>query len=461
VSACGTRHPTIARLELSAAASSRCNPFTGIALAPPGSWYGVCLVQSLVDIPRAPLPKTGRYVKAGIGAGAIILLTIFLTSLKPAAPSVDRATLFVDSVRRGEMVREVRGPGTLVPEHIRFITALAAGRVDRVLAQPGQRVKPDTPLLELSNPDVQIQALQAEQQLAAARAELVSERTNLENQRLTEAGVVATTRTEYLQAKREAEVAESLGLHGGMSRNDAALAKDKAAEFETRYGIEQQRLVLMTETIDSQLAVQRSQVDRLRAVAEFQQNVLRSLQVRAGDSGVVSDLTLQLGQYVLGGTMLAKVVQPGKLKAVLQIPETQAKDITIGEKAAIDTRNGIVPGHVIRFDPNAINGTVSVDVALEDTVAGMRPDLSVDGTIEIERLEHVLYTGRPAYGQPNSTIGMFKISDDGHYANRVQVQVGRSSVNTIEVMRGLNVRDSVILSDMSQWDNVERVRIKR
>ena len=359
------------------------------------------------------------------------------------------------------MVREVRGPGTLVPEHIRFITALAAGRVDRVLAQPGQRVKPETVLLDLSNPDVQIQALQAEQQLAAARAELVSQRTTLENQRLTQTGLVATTRTEYLQAKREAEVAESLGLHGGMSRNDAALARDKAAELETRYGIEQQRLALMTETIDSQVAVQRSQVDRLRAVAEFQQNVLRSLQVRAGDSGVVSDLTLQLGQYVLGGTMLAKVVQPGKLKAVLQIPETQAKDITIGQKAAIDTRNGIVPGHVIRFDPNAINGTVAVDVALEDTVAGMRPDLSVDGTIEIERLEHVLYTGRPGYGQPNSTIGMFKITDEGHYANRVQVQVGRSSVNTIEVLRGLSARDSVILSDMSQWDNVERVRIKR
>jgi len=217
----------------------------------------------------------------------------------------------------------------------------------------------------------------------------------------------------------------------------------------------------MTETIDSQLAVQRSQVDRLRAVAEFQQNVLRSLQVRAGDSGVVSDLTLQLGQYVLGGTMLAKVVQPGKLKAVLQIPETQAKDVTIGQKAAIDTRNGIIPGHVIRSDPNAINGTVAVDVALEGTAPGARPDLSVDGTIEIERLERVLYTGRPAYGQPNSTIGMFKLTDDGHYATRVQVQVGRSSVNTIEVMRGLNVRDSVILSDMSQGDSVDRVRIKR
>jgi hypothetical protein len=246
-----------------------------------------------------------------------------------------------------------------------------------------------------------------------------------------------------------------------MSRNEVALAKDKAAELETRYSVEQQRLQLMTETIDSQLAVQRSQVDRLRAVAEFQQNVLRSLRVRAGDSGVVSDLTLQLGQYVLAGTMLAKVVQPGKLKAVVQIPETQAKDIAIGQKAAIDTRNGIVPGHVIRFDPNAINGTVAVDVALEDTVAGMRPDLSVDGTIEIERLEHVLYTGRPAYGQPNSTIGMFKLTEDGRYATLVQVQVGRSSVNTIEIQRGLSARDSVILSDMSQWDKVERVKIKR
>jgi len=390
-----------------------------------------------------------------------VLLTVFLTSLKPAAPTVDRGTLWVDSVRRGEMVREVRGPGTLVPEHVRFITALAAGRVERVLAQPGQHVKPETALLDLSNPDVQIQALQAEQQLTAARAELVSQRTNLENQRLTQTGVVATTRTQYLKAKRDAEVAESLGARDGMSRNEVAEARDKAAELETRYQVEQERLALMTETVDSQLAVQQSQVDRLRAVAEFQKNVLRSLEVRAGDSGVVSDLTLQLGQYVLGGTLLAKVVQPGKLKAVLQIPETQAKDVAIGQKAAIDTRNGIIPGHVMRIDPNAISGTVAVDVALEDTVAGMRPDLSVDGTIEIERLERVLYTGRPAYGQPNSTIGMFKITDDGRYATRVQVQVGRSSVNTIEILRGLDVRDSVILSDMAQWDNVERVRIKR
>jgi len=414
-----------------------------------------------VDIPRAPGSKGRQYLKGAGAVAAIVVTTVVLASLKPAAPSVDRGTLWVDSVRRGEMVREVRGPGTLVPEHIRFITALAAGRVERVLTQPSQHVTPGTVLLELSNPDVQIQALQAEQQLTAARAELVSQRTNLENQRLTQIGVVATTRTQHLKAKRDAAVAESLAARDGISRNEVAEAKEKAAEFETRYRIEQERLALMSQTIDSQVAVQQAQVDHLRAIAAFQRNVLRSLEVRAGDSGVVSDLRLQLGQYVLAGTLLAKVVQPGKLKAVLQIPETQAKDVAIGQQAGIDTRNGIIAGHVINIDPNAINGTVAVDVALEGTAPGERPDLSVDGTIEIERLEQVLYAGRPAYGQPNSTIGMFKITDDGHYATRVQVQLGRSSVNTVEILRGLDVRDSVILSDMSQWDNVERVRIKR
>ncbi len=414
-----------------------------------------------MDIPRAPGSKGRQYLKGAGAVAAIVVTTVVLASLKPAAPSVDRGTLWVDSVRRGEMVREVRGPGTLVPEHIRFITALAAGRVERVLTQPSQHVTPGTVLLELSNPDVQIQALQAEQQLTAARAELVSQRTNLENQRLTQIGVVATTRTQHLKAKRDAAVAESLAARDGISRNEVAEAKEKAAEFETRYRIEQERLALMSQTIDSQVAVQQAQVDHLRAIAAFQRNVLRSLEVRAGDSGVVSDLRLQLGQYVLAGTLLAKVVQPGKLKAVLQIPETQAKDVAIGQQAGIDTRNGIIAGHVINIDPNAINGTVAVDVALEGTAPGERPDLSVDGTIEIERLEQVLYAGRPAYGQPNSTIGMFKITDDGHYATRVQVQLGRSSVNTVEILRGLDVRDSVILSDMSQWDNVERVRIKR
>lgn len=414
-----------------------------------------------MDIPRTPVKSKRRLLQIGIGGGVILLITILLGSLKPAAPSVERGTVLIDSVRRGEMVREVRGPGTLVPEHIRFITALAGARVERVLAQPGQKVTPQTVLLELSNPDVQIQALQAQQQLTAAQAELVNLRTTLVGQRLTQEGVVATTRTDYEKAKRDAMVADTLVGHGLMAPNDAALAKDKAVELKTRYRIEQQRLELMTQTVDSQIAVQKSQVDRLRAIAAFQQNRVRSLSVHAGDSGVVSDLTLQLGQWVLEGTILAKVVQPGKLKAVLQIPETQAKDVAIGQPAAIDTRNGIVQGHVIRYDPNAQNGTVTVDVGLDGELpAGARPDLSVDGTIEVARLENVLYTGRPAYGQSNSTIGMFKLTDGGRYAVRVPVQVGQSSVNTIQVIRGLEVGDQVILSDMSQWDNVDRVKLK-
>jgi hypothetical protein len=289
----------------------------------------------------------------------------------------------------------------------------------------------------------------------------VSLRTTLETQRLAQQGTVASTRTLSLQARRDVMEADSLVALHLLSDFEAAKRKDVAEEDSTRLDIEQQRLALMTATVDSQLSVQQSQVDRLRAIADFQQNVVHSLEVRAPDSGVVSDLTLQLGQYVTAGTQLAKVVQPSKLKAVLQIPETQAKDVVIGQPASIDTRNGIIPGHVVRSDPNAINGTVNVDVALDGTAPGMRPDLSVDGTIVVERLNNVLFTGRPAYGQPNSTIGMFKISEDGKTASRVQVQVGRNSVSSIEVIRGLAVHDSVILSDMSQWDNVDKVRIKR
>jgi multidrug resistance efflux pump len=401
-------------------------------------------------------------VRGGIAAGALLIIILVLASLKPAAPSVARTTLWVDSVRRGEMVREVRGPGTLVPEHVRFITAVSAGRVDRVRAQPGQLVQPQTVLLELSNPDVQIQSLQAEQQLTAAQAQLLTLRTALKAERLTQEGNVAAAHTLYADARRQATVASSLVGQQLMSTNEAALAKDKAAEAETRFRIEQERLALMTETMDSKVAVQQSQVDRLRAIAAFQRNVVRSLEVPAGDSGVVSDLTLQLGQWVLAGTVLAKVVQPGRLKAVLQIPETQAKDVAIGQKTAIDTRNGIIPGRVVRIDPNAINGAVVVDVALDGALpAGARPDLSVDGTIEIERLRDVLYTGRPTNSRSNSTIAMFKLAEDGHYADRVRVQVGRSSVSTIEIRRGLKVGDSVVLSDMSQWDNADRVKINR
>lgn len=414
-----------------------------------------------MDIAREPVKNRRRLWQAGIGVGALIVITLVLSSLKPAAPSVERGTLLFDTVRLGEMVRDVRGPGTLVPEHIRFISALASARVERILTQPGQQVQAGTVLLELSNPDVQIQELQADQQLTAAQAQLVSLRTSLENQRLTQEGLVATTRVDYQKAVRDALGADTLAAHGLIAHNDAELAKDRATELETRYRIEQQRLALMAATLDSQVAVQASQVERLRAIATFQRARVHSLTVRAGDAGTVTDLSLQQGQWVTEGTILAKVVQPGRLKAVLQIPETQAKDVTIGQQASIDTRNGIVRGHVSRTDANAQNGTVTVDVALDGTLPqGARPDLSVDGTIVIERLARVLYTGRPAYGQPNSTIGMFKVVDGGRFAQRVSVQVGSTSVTNIEIRRGLAQGDMVILSDMSQWDNVDRVKLK-
>jgi multidrug efflux pump subunit AcrA (membrane-fusion protein) len=414
-----------------------------------------------VDIPRAPTKNRKRYVQGAIAAGGLILFTILLASLKPAAPSVDREVVSLDAVRRGTMVREVRGPGTLVPEHIRWISALTPARVERILVQPGTPVQSGTLLLELANPDVQIEALDAQRQLTAAEGELVNLRTSLHSARLTQTGVVATTRSEYLSAKRAAIVADSLEVIGGLSRNDVSLAREKASELEARYDIEKQRLDLLTSTVDSQLAVQREQVVRLRAITAFRLSRLSSLQVRPGEDGVLSELNLQPGQWVVPGTILAKVVQPGKLKAVIRIPETQAPGLAIGQVASVDTRTGIVVGHVVRIDPSAQEGTVTVDIALDGELpAGARPDISVDATITLERLNDVLFTGRPAYGQPNSTIGMFKLVEGGRYAVRIPVKVGRTSVNSIEIVQGLAAGDSVILSDMTRYDNVERVKLK-
>ncbi|HWC73708.1 MAG TPA: HlyD family efflux transporter periplasmic adaptor subunit [Gemmatimonadales bacterium] len=414
-----------------------------------------------MDIPRAPTRNRKRYVQAGAAAGGLILITIFIASLKPAAPSVDREVLSLDGVRRGAMVREVRGPGTLVPEHIRWISALTPARVERIFVQPGTTVQANTVLLELANPDVQIEALDAQRQLTAAEGDLINLRTNLHGARLTQAGVVAATRSQYLQAQRDAAVADSLVLIGGLSRNDMSLAHEKAVELEARYDIEKQRLDLLTSAVDSQLAVQREQVARLRAITAFRLSRLSSLQVRPAEDGVLQELNLQPGQWVVPGTILAKVVQPGKLKAVIHIPETQAPGLAIGQKASVDTRTGLVAGHVIRIDPAAQEGTVTVDIALDGALPdGARPDISVDATITIERLNDVLFTGRPAYGQPNSTMGMFKLVEGGRYAVRIPVKVGRTSVNAIEIVQGLAAGDSVILSDMSRYDNVERVKLK-
>ncbi len=414
-----------------------------------------------MDIVRAPQKKTGRNVAIGVGAVAVILATIALSSLDPAAPTVQRVAILIDSVRQGDVIREVRGPGTLVPEQIRFITAQASARVDRKSVESGDKVGAGQVLLEMSNPDLQIQTMQAEQQVRQAQIELLNLKTNLRSAILTQEGVVAQARTTFVSATQEAQAADSLQRRNLISAFEVANRKAQAEEATTRLRVEQERLALQRAAIDSQIATQTGQVAQLEAIAERQRNRLGSLSVRAPEGGVLQDLTLQLGQWVPEGTTLAKVVQPGKLKAVLRIPESQAKDVVLGQSAMVDTRNGIVKGRVIRKDPSAIQGTVTIDVSLDGPLpAGAVPDLSVDGTIQIERLDDVLHTGRPAFGAASGRVGLFKLVDGGSAAIRVPVELGRTSVNTVEILSGLAVGDQVILSDMTQYAAVDRVRIK-
>jgi HlyD family secretion protein len=414
-----------------------------------------------MDIQKASAPRTRKLLPAFAIIIVMALATLLISNIKSPVPVVDRESVVIDSVRRGEMVREVRGPGSLVPEQIRWISALTPARVERILVQPGATVNANTVLLELSNPDVQIEALDAQRQLTAAEAQLVNLRTALEDQRLTQTSVVATTRSEYLLAKRRAEVAESLAINEALPRNEINQARERAEEFETRYDAEQQRLKLFAAALNSQLAAQRAQVNRLRAMTEFQLSRVRSLHVVATEDGVLQEMSLQPGQWVVPGTVLARVAQPTRLKAVLRIPETQIRDVAVGQRAAIDTRNGVIPGHVVRIDPAAQGGTFTVDVALDGALpSGARPEISVDGIITLERLPKALHVGRPPYGQPNSTVQMFKLVDDGDAAVRVAVQLGRTSVTTVEVLQGLEAGDQVIVSDMSRWDGVDRVRLR-
>lgn len=394
-------------------------------------------------------------------AAALIALTVVIGRLEPAAREVDRSSVYIGQVERGEMLRKVRGAGTLVPKEIRWIAAKTDGQVERILIEPGETVTADSVILELSNLEVEQTALDAELRLRSLEAGYQDLRVRLESQFLDQEANMARVEAEYEAAKLNAEANKRLFEDKVVSEILWKQAELTARQLTKRFEIEQERLTKAKESIDAQLAANRAGVDQQRALYELRKEQLDSLRVRAGIDGVLQQVPVEEGQRVTPGVNLARVAQPSKLKAEVRINETQAKDIQIGQVAEIDTRNGIIPGRVIRIDPAVQQGTVTVDVALEGELPkGARPDLSIDGVVELERLVDVLYVARPAYGQADSTIGLFKISEDGEIANLVQVKLGRTSVNEVEILAGLEEGDHVILSDSSQWDDTDRIRLR-
>lgn len=416
-------------------------------------------IQRPASVARAR--RNRRIIWTVVAVVALSTVTYLLSRLKPAAPSVERATVWVDTVKRGPMVRNVRGLGTLVPEDIRWIPAATAGRVERVLVRPGAVVTPDTIVLELSNP-TEAQALEeVEAQMRASAAELIALRARIQNELVSQQATTVTIESEHRQALLQAKADAELAKDGLRSNLETQLSAMRAEALGSRAAAEQKRLAQMTNSVDAQLAVQQAAVERYRTLAVLKRSQVSQLKVRAGIAGVLQLVPVEVGQQVAPGTNLARVADPSRLKAELKIPETQAKDVQIGLVASIDTRNGIVAGRVTRIDPAVQGGTVTVDVALEgDLPKGARPDLSVDGTIELERLADVLYVGRPALGQEQSVISLFRLGADGVTAERVKVTLGRMAVNTVEIREGLKVGDEVVLSDTSQWDTFDRIRLK-
>src|SRR5579871_40120 len=418
-----------------------------------------------MDIARPDIRKQKqrrRILGTVIGLVVVTGLTIAIMRLKPAAPEVDRSTVLIDSVKRGSMLRQVRGIGSLIPsqEFIRQIPAETEATVVRIRMLPGSQVSASTILLDMSNPQVEQAPVDAKLQLKAAEAELQSMRVTLESNLMNQRAGAATVNADFTQAKLQAETDKALFDLGVISGLAYKNSKSKADELTTRNNIENQRLDINQRANESQVAEQQAKVDQIRVLAGLKQEQLDALKVRAGIEGVLVDLPLQVGQHVLPGTMLAKVVQPNHLIAELKVPETQARDVQIGQPAVVDTHNGTASGTVMRVDPAVQNGTVTVDINLTGELPkGARPDLSVDGTIDLEKLDDTLYVGRPAFGQENSTISLFKLDPDGKGAVRVPVKVGRASVNSIQVLEGLHEGDTVILSDMSRNDNTDRIRL--
>jgi multidrug resistance efflux pump len=419
-----------------------------------------------MDIARPDLKRQKRRRQIILLAVVMVLVvatTAAVLRLKPAAPSVERGTVWTDTVKRGSMLRQVRGLGTLTPtqEAIRQIPAETEATVVRIRMLPGSQVKADSILVEMSDPEVEQAALDAQLQMKAAEAAFQSLRVTLDSALMDLKASAATVTADYEQAKLQGETDKALFDMGVISGLAYKSSKGKADELTIRNDLEMQRIAVNQKAIESQLAEQQAKIDQMRTLFELKQKQLDALKVRAGIDGVLVDLPLQVGQRVSPGTMLAKVVAPNHLMAVLKIAETQARDVQIGEPASVDTHNGVIPGTVMRVDPAVENGTVTVDIKLTgDLPNGARTDLSVDGTVDLERLDNILYVGRPAFGQESSTISLFKLDTDGSGAVRVPVKVGRASVNSIQVMDGLREGDTVILSDMSRWDSTDRVKLE-
>ena len=405
--------------------------------------------------------KRARQIKYGTSAvAALLLVGVGVSRLKPAAPGVDRATLWIDTVQRGSMIRQVRGTGTLVPEDLRWISGATSGRVEQIIVKPGTEVAPDTIILELSNPELEQELQDAQLKATSAEAGLANLRVQLETDHLAQEAATAAIEADYAKAALQADVNQQLADKELVSALTLKQSRLDEQQLSARYDIAKKQLAKSDESLASRLAVQQSEVDQNRALMRLKQQQVHELGVRAGMAGVLQLVPVDVGQQVAPGTNLARVANPSRLKAQLKIAETQAKDIQIGQPVSIDTRNGLVDGKVARIDPSVQDGTVTVDVTFDGALPkGARPDLTVDGTIELERLTDVLFVGRPALGQEQSTVGVFKLGPDGT-ASRTQAKIGRMSVDKVELLSGLNAGDQVVLSDMSAWDGYDRVRLQ-
>jgi HlyD family secretion protein len=418
-----------------------------------------------MDIKRPPKSKLKKRIRTGIlvlvALAAVGGITLVLAKLKPAAPTVDRSVVVVDTVKRGQMLLQVRGVGTLVPELTRRIPAPAEGRVESIPVQVGVTVDANTVIAELSNPQMEQQAMDADFQLKAAQADEENLRVRLESENMAQQASIATIKAEYSQAKLQLDANEELGKKGLIAELTLKIARVQVLDIANRLRVEQERLAISGKSTKAQLNAQRSRIEQLRALAKLKRDQVTNLKVRAGSAGVLQQVSVQVGQQVTPGFDIARVADPASLKAELRINETQIKDVKIGQPVEVDTRNGVIQGRVSRIDPAAREGTFTVDAALIGPLPpSARPDLSVDGTIELERLDNVLHVGRPAFGQGNSTVSMFRLSADGQEAARTPVALGRYSVNAIEIVNGLREGDQVILSDMSQWDNYNVIRLR-